>query len=569
MGPVRGQIVISPEQRFRLNRPCPVCGGHADLPQGEGRRCYGYLSEDGCYAHCTREERSGPLDRNLGSDTFAHILRGVCRCGQEHGAATAPAQLQSEGGQDAPSVYTYRDLKLGKPSQLWKYQYANGAFACYIARWNVQGGRKKYRPLTLQNRRWRQKGVPAPRPLYNLPMLYECPDAQVLVVEGEKTSDAVRELLQSYVPTTSMFGADAPHLSDWTPLKGHEVVIWPDNDPDGQLYARSVAALVLNAGASGVRIVRLPEALPAKWDLADPVPAGVDPEALLAEAEPYVADEEEPVIDEKVEGQGGRLSLGDLLLRWARELAELYCDGEEAFADVLMDGQRKTLPIRSTGFKRWLRRLHWERTGKAATQEALTHAVENLDAQAEQARRRRVYLRTASHEGRLYIDLGDDSQRVVEIDAEGWRIIREPPGVRFRRTQTTEALPAPARGEAGEGIGALRGFLNVGDEDLRALCGLAAGLPEGHGPIPGLGPHRGTGKREEHCSEAAALPGRPGETSNKGNAQGREGRCHCGPPAPRPRLRQPERLACLVVRYPLPPLHRRRVRYQGPVHRRR
>ena len=152
--------------------------------------------------------------------------------------------------------------------------------------------------------------------------------------------------------------------------------------------------LILKAGASGVRIVQLPEGLPAKWDLADPVPAGVDPEALLAEAEPYVADEEEPDTDGKEEGQEGRLSSGDLLLRWARELAEIYCDGEEAFADVLMDGQRKTLPIRSTGFKRWLRRLHWERTGKGATHEALTHAVENLDAQAEQARRRRVHLRS-------------------------------------------------------------------------------------------------------------------------------------------------------------------------------
>ena len=367
MGPVRGQIGMDSKQRFRSDRPCPVCGGHANLSRGKGRRCYGYLSDDGLYAHCTMEEHSGHLDEKSGSKTFAHILRGVCQCGQEHGATTAPAQLQSEGGQDAPSVYTYRDLKLGKPAQLWKYQYANGAFACYIARWNLQGKEgeeKEYRPLVLQNRRWKQKGLPVPRPLYNLPMLYERPNAPVLVVEGEKTSDAVRELLPSYIPTTSMFGADAPHWSDWTPLKGREVVIWPDNDPDGQLYARSVAALVLKAGASGVRIVHLPEGLPAKWDLADPVPASVDPEALLAEAEPYVADEEEPDTDEKGEGQGGRLSSGDLLLRWAREFAELFCDGEEAFADVLMDGQRETLPIRSTGFKRWLRRLHLGANGE-------------------------------------------------------------------------------------------------------------------------------------------------------------------------------------------------------------
>ncbi len=247
------------------------------------------------------------------------------------------------------------------------------------------------------------------------------------------------------------------------------MVVWPDNDSVGQSYAGKVAVLASRVGASGVRIVQLPEGLPAKWDLADPVPVGVNLEALLAEAEPYVADEEEPDTDEKGEGQGGRLSSGDLLPRWAREFAELFCDGEEAFADVLMDGQRETLPICSTGFKRWRRRLHLERTGKGATQDALTHAVENLDAQAALAGQRRVYLRTASHEGRLYIDLGDDSRRVVEIDAEGWRVLREPPEVRFRRTQTAGALPAPASGDAGEGIGALRGFLNVGD-DAFVLC---------------------------------------------------------------------------------------------------
>ena len=36
MGPVRGQIVINPEQRFKSDRQCPVCGGHAGLPRAKG-----------------------------------------------------------------------------------------------------------------------------------------------------------------------------------------------------------------------------------------------------------------------------------------------------------------------------------------------------------------------------------------------------------------------------------------------------------------------------------------------------------------------------------------------------
>jgi hypothetical protein len=38
------------------------------------------------------------------------------------------------------------------------------------------------------------------------------------------------------------------------------------------------------AGALDVAIVQIPETLPRGWDLADPVPDGVDPDALLAGA---------------------------------------------------------------------------------------------------------------------------------------------------------------------------------------------------------------------------------------------------------------------------------------------
>ena len=55
----------------------------------------------------------------------------------------------------------YRHFELGKPAQLWKYQYANGAFACYVARWNVpgeEGEEKNFRPLILENRQWKAEG---------------------------------------------------------------------------------------------------------------------------------------------------------------------------------------------------------------------------------------------------------------------------------------------------------------------------------------------------------------------------------------------------------------------------
>ena len=201
---------MDPQQRFKRDRPCPICGGHADLPQHEGRRCYGYFSDDGRYAHCTRAEHAGRLERNGNADTFAHGLQGDCRCGVVHRVDPAPARPHPKGSQAPPSVWSYRHPQWGSPSQLWPYRYANGELAGYVARWDRPGGGKEIRPLVLRDGRWRQKGIDSPRPLYNLSELGERPDAPVLVVEGEKTSDAAGKLLASHVPTTSMGGARAP-----------------------------------------------------------------------------------------------------------------------------------------------------------------------------------------------------------------------------------------------------------------------------------------------------------------------------------------------------------------------
>ena len=475
---------MDPRQRFKLDRPCPVCAGHEDMPHRERSRCYGFLSDDGLYAHCTREEYAGNLDRNVGSNGFVHYLMGDCRCGGEHGGEPASALPLPRGSQATPSVDSYRDSRLGKPSQLWAYRYADGELAGYTARWDGPGGGKVIRPLVIEDGRWRQKGIPKPRPLYNLPALWERPEAPVIVAEGEKTADAAGQLFPSHIAITSMGGAKSPHLSDWSPLRGRDVVVWPDNDPDGQSYALKVAALVLKAGVSSARMVQLPEGLPAGWDLADTVPDGVDVEKLLADAQPADADEGDTGADGKGAGQGQALSSGDRLLQWASEQVELYCDGEEAYADVRIDGHRETMPVRSRGFNRWLRKLYRDETGRGAPQEALTHAVENLDAEAAWAEQRKVHIRTASHNGRLYIDLSDDSWRVVEIDDGSWQILSNPPEVRFRRTPTMKSLPVPLKGDSVQGINALRGFLNVGEGDF-VLCvaWLLASLRDA-GPYP-------------------------------------------------------------------------------------
>src|SRR5689334_24540003 len=125
---------------------------------------------------------------------------------------------------------------------MWPYQDPDGRLLAYSARVEYvdsDGSRQKeVFPLTYcrvddgerSYLAWRSCGLPAPRPLYNLPRLLASPDAPVIITEGEKKADLVPMLLRGYVGTTSMGGARAAKKSDWGSLAGRKVVIWPDND---------------------------------------------------------------------------------------------------------------------------------------------------------------------------------------------------------------------------------------------------------------------------------------------------------------------------------------------------
>jgi hypothetical protein len=72
-----------------------------------------------------------------------------------------------------------------------------------------------------------------------------------------------------------------------------------------------------------------------------------------------------------------------------------------------------------------------------------------------------VFIRIGELNGKLYYDLGDDSWRVVEIDADGWRILDKSP-VKFIRPSGYKAQLMPVRGGNFE---ELRKFVNVTSDD--------------------------------------------------------------------------------------------------------
>jgi hypothetical protein len=117
------------------------------------------------------------------------------------------------------------------------------------------------------------------------------------------------------------------------------------------------------------------------------------------------------------------------------------------YADITVDGHRETWALKSVGYRRWLKRAFYEETGGAPNSDAMSTAMGIIEAKAHyDGDEREVHLRIANRNDRvIYLDLCDRDWRAVEIDSEGWRVIKNPP-VHFRRTPGMHAIPTPVGG---------------------------------------------------------------------------------------------------------------------------
>ena len=250
----------------------------------------GRMTESGGMVRCPAHDDTTPSLHVTAGDgrVLVHCHAG---CTQEAVLDTLREQgldLRRSRGNGAVSIEAYRHPTLGSPSRSWPYYDATGRLVGSAARFETPT-RKTFRPLVRDAAgRWhtasRTGGFPKPYPLFNLPALLAKPMAPVLICEGEQAAEAASHQCPDWVAVTSLHGAKAPQKSDWSSVATRDVTIWPDADDAGARFAGAVAQLVHEAGAASVRIVPVPNDVPAGWDLADPLPEGMDLAALLASA---------------------------------------------------------------------------------------------------------------------------------------------------------------------------------------------------------------------------------------------------------------------------------------------
>ena len=175
----------------------------------------------------------------------------------------------------------------------------------------------------------------------------------------------------------------------------------------------------------------------------------------------------------------GKRSQVDLLLELAKEFEVFHDPDQNGYARVLKNGVKQNFAIRSSSFKQLLSGLFYDATGKGSNSTVLNDALCTIEAKAVHGGPEApVYLRTARVEDVIYIDLCNEKWEVIEVTADGWKVIDDSP-VYFMRKYGMLSLPTPVRGG---NIQQLRRFLNVEDKDFFLVVGWVLGAFRGAAP---------------------------------------------------------------------------------------
>jgi hypothetical protein len=361
--------------------------------------------------------------------------------------------------------------KLGKPSSADPYSAPAGALLGFVYRFDTPRG-KEFRPLVLYRSVtsgalvWRWESWPAPRPLYGLDRLAARPKARAIVVEGEKAANAAQRLLPDSVCITSPNGSKSAGKADWSPLRGREVIIWPDADEPGQAYAKAVAKLAYEAAAASVALLAPPAGALQGWDAADAEAEGWTQTRTAEFIAGAKAAEQEDATGKARPRKEKRRPQRDSLMGLCDKITLWHGADGEAFATVPINSHSENWPIRSQSFKRWLSARAYEELGLAPGGQAIEDTLRVLEARAvSEGREQEPWRRVGYRAGKIYIDLADPDWRAIEVRPNGWDLVSGD-GLPFLRSPRMRPLCEP---EAGWSIDELQPFVNIASDDDFAL----------------------------------------------------------------------------------------------------
>jgi hypothetical protein len=468
--------VLTPSGESKSKYFCPVCGGN-DLdisPDGKKYNCFG--------GHCNTK-------------------------------AIASATLTLAGFPPKNPKKKKIWTKVGAPIDIF-YPARDGSTLAKAIRQNKvdqdgNPGKDFYQKIWCNGKWVDPSSVPELKkqiPIYRYAEVQEAiaQGQHIFVCEGEKAADALSSVGIPATTTISGSGGYKSYGEYSQDLTGARLVLCPDRDSVGVKYIANFAR-DFNSQIEGYCLAGEIEG----WsnpsdgrDLGDDIlDRHVTKTAILASiisAEEFTAigfdaklesqteAKEEPEKEDK-----GTIAERVLKLAFA---AEYFCTPDKAtYADIRVDGCRETHSIRSRAFRLWLTGEFYDSEEKAINANAMAEVLGVLDAKAVRSKVvREVHLRTAEHDGKIYLDLGSPDWSAIEVDTHGWRIIAEPP-VRFTRPESLLALPTPVEGGS---LNELKELINVdGDSWVLIITFLLfCFCPNKTYPVLILSAVRGSGK---------------------------------------------------------------------------
>lgn len=124
-----------------------------------------------------------------------------------------------------------------------------------------------------------------------------------------------------------------------------------------------------------------------------------------------------------------------------------------------------TFPIEGNEFIQWLDNKYRLNGGKPAGENCLRDATKKIARAARiNGSEQELFLRVGYGDKlrqSIYVDLGRNDRKAVEITADGWKVTVDPV-VHFKRTAAVGLLPTP---ESGGDINALRQYINVPNDE--------------------------------------------------------------------------------------------------------
>jgi hypothetical protein len=351
------------------------------------------------------------------------------------------------------------------------------------------------------------------------------PGAPVCIAEGFATAAAIHEATGHPVAIAfSAHNMDSVAIAIKNKLPGHPLLICADDDrKEGSDNNPGIAAASRAANIVGELLVVPDMGKKADfWDvLHEQGPDAVKRmiEAALEERHAVKTTETVVIDNEHLAGislrdeDGKKKPVVTILIEIGKKHELFHDDQRAGYSTVNMGDHSETWSLESGFYQAYLSDQYFKLTQRGCSRPNIKDAVDTLQGTARNnGFRHRVHRRVAGVGGKIFIDLGAPDWRVVEVAADGWRVLNDSP-VKFIRSESTSSFPEPA---TNGDIVRLWRFLNVKTEDRPLMLGFLIRALNPSAPYFALAVtgEQGTGKSTfsriiRYCSDPSMSALRP------------------------------------------------------------